>query len=73
MKMVNTEKIINSLKRKFSKRSEFEERKIVFWYDSDQVVWDILENRLTDDMESIIDELKKIISSSLELITTISK
>ena len=59
--MVNVEKTINSILKKFSasELKDYEKRKIVFWYDRDKTAWDQEKQAPGEELEEIIQILKE--------------
>lgn len=55
--MVNIEKTVQCLLAKFEDRTEFEKRKLVFWYDNEGTVWSPIEQAPRKDLETIKQEL----------------
>lgn len=59
--MVNVEKTSNSILKKFSpsELKDYEKRKIIFWYDRDKTAWDQEKMAPGEELEEIIQILKK--------------
>ncbi len=61
--MANVEKTVAILLKKFGERTEYEKRKIVFWYDREHTAWSGVERKPTEDLEEII---KKLAESNIK-------
>ena len=55
--MANVEKTVEILLKKFDNKTEYEKRKIVFWYDNEKTVWSEIEQIPTEDFDAIVKEL----------------
>ena len=55
--MANVEKTVAILLRKFGERTEYEKRKIVFWYDREHTAWSSVERKPTEDLEETVQKL----------------
>ena len=55
--MANVEKTVAILLRKFGERTEYEKRKIVFWYDKEHTAWSAVERKPTEELEEIVKKL----------------
>ena len=58
--MANVEKTVEILLKKFDNKTEYEKRKIVFWYDNEKTVWSEIEQKPTEDFDAIVKTIKRL-------------